>query len=84
MLEDGWQGRGVEYCRDEAGRYMGLGCGLCYYGADLRIMLGYTGPLLYWGVRLYWAAIRGHSVEELLQPAPFNKPRSWEKESASG
>ena len=56
-LEDGWQGRGVEYCTDEAGRYMGLGCGLCYYGADLRIMLGilgryytgesgYTGPLL--------------------------------------
>ena len=62
------------------------------YGVRLRSVLlrcrpahyaGYTGPLLYWGVRLYWAAIRGHSVEELLQPAPFNKPRSWEKESAS-
>ena len=23
---------------------------------------------------LYWAAIRGHSVWELLQPAPFNRP----------
>ena len=54
MVEAGWQGRGVEYCRDEAGRYMGLGCGLCYYGADLRIMLGILGRY-YTG--LYWAAI---------------------------
>ena len=33
---------------------------------------------------LYWAAIRGHSVWELLQPAPFNRPSSWEKEGVSG
>ena len=33
---------------------MGLGCGLCYYGADLRIMLGILGRY-YTG--LYWAAI---------------------------
>ena len=38
------------------------------YGVMLRSVL------LRGRAALYWAAIRGHSVWELLQPAPFNRP----------
>ena len=48
------------------------------YGVMLRSVL------LRGRAALYGAAITGHSVWELLQPAPFNRPSSWEKESVSG
>lgn len=48
-IEDGWQGHMVQSSTAQAGwrgaetgRYMGLCCGLCYYGAGRH----YTGQLL--------------------------------------
>ena len=55
----------------------GLGEGWEVYGVMLRSVL------LRGRAALYWAAIRGHSVWELLQPAPFNRPSSWEKEGVT-